>query len=97
MNKSLVKFNWVIESDFRYPKDSRFFCTGYTGENKADNLFSIVVELVNFDGDARNATEAEIRALSEDMEDFLPKKGEKFFITSGAKIVAEGLSLERTF
>lgn len=97
MNKSIVEFNWIVDSDFSYPKDSQFYCTGYTGKDGSDDLFSIVVRLIDFKGDAKAINKAEVFALSEDMESFLPKKGERFYFTSGEKVVAEGVAIKRTF
>lgn len=97
MNKSIVKFEWNTAEDFAFPQDKQFSCTGYCGKQGVDQTFSIVVRLIDFDGQTKNATHAEVFALSEDMEDNLPKESEQFYFTSGAKVVATGVAALRNF
>lgn len=97
MKRSIVNFKWEVDEDFQFPCDKQFYCTGYCGNQGKDEMFSIVVKLIDFDGSSENSTQAEVYALSEDMECNLPQKGEIFFFTSGAKIVASGVTIERSF
>ena len=95
MKKSVVNFRWEEIRDYTLPKTKQFHCTGYS--DNEDVLFSIVVRLVDFDGNPENATEAEIFALSEDMEEYLPREGVTFYFTAGTKIVAKGVAKYRNF
>ncbi|WP_027708949.1 hypothetical protein [Zooshikella ganghwensis] len=97
MNKSTVDFKWNVDADFPYPHDQQFYCTGYTGASGKENMFSIVVKLIDFDGNSKNCSQAEVFALLEEMEVHLPKKGERFYFTSGDKVVAIGKSIARSF
>ena len=97
MNKSIVNFKWNTEEDFPFPQNKQFYCTGYCGKQGTDQTFSIVVRLIDFDGQTKNATQAEVFALSENMEGNLPIKGESFYFTSGSKVVASGVAELRNF
>ena len=97
MNNSIIEFSWLVDNDFPFPKGAQFYGTGYTERDGSDDMFSIVVGWIDYDGDVRAATKAEIFALSEDMEASLPQKGEKFYVTSGERVIAKGIAIERSF
>jgi hypothetical protein len=97
MNKSIINFKWETNESFEFPKDSQFYCTGHNCKEGIAKCFSIVVRLIDFDGEIESSTKAEVFALAEDMEYRLPKKGEPFCLTSGPKVVARGVSISRNF
>ena len=97
MKKSTVNFKWQVDDDFVFPKDHQFYCTGYREKDGVNGTFSIVVKLINCKEQLKDADKAEVFALVEDMEKLLPEKGEMFYFTAGAVVVAKGESESRNF
>jgi len=87
-DKSTVDFRWLQTGDFPFPKDRKFACTGFREDEGIDEMFSIIVHLTGNEEISR-VREADIEALVEPMSNKLPKRGERFYVTSGQFIVAE--------
>ncbi len=91
----VVSFKWMIDAhSFPFPQSSSFAATGYRKREGINGIFSIWVELTDWDGDAKDCKTARLFALSQEMEFKLPKNGESFIITSGIQPVAECTVLE---
>ena len=87
-NKVIVDFQWLVDSSFAFPQDKQFACTGYRACDSPEQMLSIIV-ILSEKQNIPKASEAELHALVDEMRYKLPKRGEKFFITSGLNVVAE--------
>ena len=93
---ALVDIRWLaLRASLKYPATRGFGSTGYREADGPAGLFSVYVQTLDGDPGAGNTQTAKLYALVDAMRDRLPEIGEKFFLSTGASVVAECTTRDR--
>lgn len=79
-----------------YPTSRAFASTGYREEDGAAAIFSVYLELLDDAHPAAGSTQrAKVYALADSMAQRLPERSRTFVLSTGSKVVAECVAIDR--